>query len=130
MDTMTFVDRRTVNVVASKTIEAVNTTTNIDENGMNTTTMHFVGGNAANAAIANSIALRYIGIPLAKAETKVVPAAHKAINKTLTAAGNIAVRLGVACLKAGARAHNVELAKNGLEGAKVRKEGSVEASQG
>ncbi len=128
MDTMNFVDRRAVNVIARKTIGPANT--NAQENTMDITTMPVVDQNAENTAIANSIAVKYIGIPLAKVETKVVPIACKAIDRTLTAAGNIVVSLGVACLKAGERARNGELAKNGLEAAKVRKEGSIETSQG
>lgn len=108
------------NVIASNSIAATNDT-NTNKNVMSPEMI---------SAIDNTFVMRFIGRPLAKAETKVVPAVRKAADKTLTTAGNIVVRLGVACLKAGECARNGQLVKNGLEGAKVRKEGSIETPQG
>lgn len=106
------------NVTASNSIAATNNT-NINDNVMRPEMVR---------AIDNTLAMRFVGRPLAKVETKVVPVVCRAIDRTLTTAGKIVVRLGVACLTAGERARNGELAKNGLENAKARKEGSIETS--
>lgn len=56
------------------------------------------------AAIDNTFAIRFLGRPLAKVETRVVPVVCKVADKTLTTAGKIAISLGFACLKAGEHA--------------------------
>jgi hypothetical protein len=103
------------NVTASNSIAATN---NTNENVMSPEMVR---------AIDSTFVMRFIGRPLAKVETKVVPVVNKVADKTLTTAGKIVVCLGVACLKAGERARNGELAKTRLESAKARHEVSLEA---
>jgi hypothetical protein len=121
-------------VACSTKVEEENTVTtaavkNVIVATDNTDTYENVMGPQLISAVDSTFAMRFIGQPLAKAETKVVPAACKVIHRALTAAGNIAVRLGVACLAAGKRAHDSKLARNGLESVKERLEGSINASQ-
>lgn len=95
----------------------------------NTNTNESVTSPEMIRAFDNTIVMRFIGRPLARVEIKVAPVACKVIDRTMTAAGSIAIRLGVACLAAAKRAHNSRLAKNSLEDIWERSEGSINTSQ-
>lgn len=56
--------------------------------------------------LARSIVTRMLAPAMARIEIHSTQLVCMAVDKSLTAAGNIAVRLGAACLKAGERAHN------------------------